>query len=82
MLRPGPEETSIETRTLYRGDALVPVVHARPDGMPVAGVVLHPDIIGLRPLFDEMATRLASHGFAVARGVADLPTAFVATTRK
>jgi carboxymethylenebutenolidase len=66
MLRPGPEETSIETRTLYRGDALVPVVHARPDGMPVAGVVLHPDIMGLRPLFDETATRLASHGFAVA----------------
>jgi carboxymethylenebutenolidase len=66
MLRPGPEETSSEPRTLFRGDALVPVVHARPDGMPVAGVVVHPDIMGLRPLFEDMAARLASHGLAVA----------------
>ena len=43
----------------------VPVVHARPDGMPRAGVVLHPDIGGLRPLFEDMARRLATHGFAV-----------------
>jgi dienelactone hydrolase len=85
-LREGPEETSIERRTLFRGDAIVPVVHARPDGMPVAGVVLHPDIMGVRPLFDDMARRLASHGFAVAmiepfarrpdaeRAAADAPT--------
>jgi carboxymethylenebutenolidase len=66
MLREGPEETSIESRTLFRGDALVPVVHARPDGMPAAGVVLHPDIMGLRPLFETIAERLASHGLAVA----------------
>ena len=33
--------------------------------MPIAGVVLHPDIGGLRPLFEQMADRLASHGFAV-----------------
>lgn len=65
-LREGPQETSIERRTLLRGDAAVPVVHARPDGMPVAGVVLHPDILGVRPLFDDMAARLASHGLAVA----------------
>jgi carboxymethylenebutenolidase len=66
MLREGTEETSSETRTLPRGDALVPVVHTRPDGMPVAGVVLHPDIMGIRPLFEDMARRIASHGFAVA----------------
>jgi dienelactone hydrolase len=65
-LREGPEETSIERLPLYRGDAIIPVVHARPDGMPVAGVVLHPDIMGLRALFDDMATRIASHGLAVA----------------
>jgi carboxymethylenebutenolidase len=65
-LREGPQETSVEQRTLFRGDAVVPLVHARPDGMPVAGVVLHPDIMGLRPLFDDMAVRLASHGLAVA----------------
>ncbi len=65
-LRAGTQETSSESRTLARGDALVPVFHARPDGMPVAGVVLHPDIMGVRPLFETMAVRLASHGFAVA----------------
>jgi carboxymethylenebutenolidase len=65
-LKEGPQETSSESRTLFRGDAIVPVFHARPDGMPAAGVVLHPDIMGLRPLFETMATRLASHGLAVA----------------
>ncbi|HXY92337.1 MAG TPA: dienelactone hydrolase family protein [Acidimicrobiia bacterium] len=43
----------------------VPAVHARPDGMPKSGIVLHPDIMGLRPLFDDLARRLATHGFAV-----------------
>ena len=43
----------------------VPAVHARPDGMPTAGLVLHPDVGGLRPLFDDMARRLATHGLAV-----------------
>ena len=65
MLKEGPQETSGEARTLPRGDALVPVFHARPDGMPAAGVVLHPDIMGLRPLFETMALHLASHGLAV-----------------
>lgn len=66
MLKEGPQETSGETRSMFRGDAVVPVFHARPDGMPAAGVVLHPDIMGLRPLFETMALRLASHGLAVA----------------
>jgi len=65
-LRNGSEDTSLERRVLVRGDATVPVVHARPDGMPRAGVVLHPDILGIRPLFDDMAERIASHGFSVA----------------
>ena len=33
--------------------------------MPVAGLVLHPDIMGIRPLFDDLCRRLATHGFAV-----------------
>jgi carboxymethylenebutenolidase len=33
--------------------------------MPVAGLVIHPDVGGLRPLFDDMARRLATHGLAV-----------------
>ena len=43
----------------------VPAFHARPDGMPRAGLVLHPDVGGLRPLFEDMARRLATHGLAV-----------------
>ena len=40
---------------------------ARPaDGDPIRGVVLLPDIMGLRPLFDNLASRLADeHGWAV-----------------
>ncbi|MDQ1433771.1 MAG: carboxymethylenebutenolidase [Actinomycetota bacterium] len=65
-LREGPVyDVTVESRTLLVDGHDVPVVHARPDGMPVAGVVLHPDIGGLRPLFEDMARRLATHGLAV-----------------
>ena len=57
-------DVTVEHRTLLIDGADVPVVHARPDGLPVAGLVLHPDIMGLRPLFDDMARRLATHGLA------------------
>lgn len=44
-----------------------PVEVARPHGDASMGLVLAPDIMGLRPLFDELAARLASeHGWAVA----------------
>ncbi len=43
----------------------VPALHARPEGMPRRGVVLHPDIGGLRPLFEDLVLRLATHGAAV-----------------
>jgi carboxymethylenebutenolidase len=43
----------------------IPAIHARPDGMPRSGVVLHPDIGGIRLLFEDLAARLASHGLAV-----------------
>ncbi|HET7487664.1 MAG TPA: dienelactone hydrolase family protein [Acidimicrobiales bacterium] len=44
-----------------------PVEVARPDGHPSRGLVLVPDIMGLRPLFDDHCARLASeHGWAVA----------------
>ena len=45
----------------------VPAIHAAPaDGTAVAGVVVHPDIGGIRPVFDDLCERLASHGYAVA----------------
>src|SRR5215831_6365822 len=53
----------------------VPAMHARPDGMPAAGLVLHPDIMGVRPLFDDMARRIATHGLAVC-----MPEPFVRLT--
>src|SRR5260370_11204004 len=58
-------DVTVETRSLIVDGIDVAVVHARPDGMPGAGIVLHPDIGGLRPLFEDMARRLATHGLAV-----------------
>ncbi len=65
-LTEGTQATIVESRVLVRDDCEVPIVHARPEGMPTAGVVVHPDIMGVRPLFEDMARRIASHGLAVA----------------
>src|SRR3954451_16582870 len=65
-LREGPElDVSVESRTLAADAFDIAAVHARPDGMPRAGLVLHPDVGGLRPLFEDMARRIATHGIAV-----------------
>jgi carboxymethylenebutenolidase len=65
-LQEGPvHDVTVETVTLRVDGDDVPAVHARPDGMPIAGIVLHPDIGGMRPLFDDMARRLATYGFGV-----------------
>ncbi len=65
-LKEGRElDVSVESRTLDGDSFDVPAVHARPDGMPRAGLVLHPDLGGLRPLFDDMARRIATYGIAV-----------------
>src|SRR3954447_5106607 len=43
-----------------------PAELAKPDGEPTRGVALAPDIMGLRPLFDEHCARLAKgHGWVV-----------------
>ena len=43
-----------------------PAELVRPDGAATRGVVLHPDIMGLRPLFDDLCARLArDYGWAV-----------------
>jgi carboxymethylenebutenolidase len=65
-LREGRElDVTVEAATLALDAVDVPAVHARPDGMPRAGAVLYPDIGGLRPLFDDLARRLATHGLSV-----------------
>lgn len=44
-----------------------PVELVRPDGPATRGVVVAPDIMGLRPLFDDLCARLANeHGWVVA----------------
>jgi carboxymethylenebutenolidase len=43
-----------------------PAELARPEGPPVRGVVVAPDVMGLRPLFDGLCARLAAeHRWAV-----------------
>jgi len=66
-LAEGPiTDVEVERITLVGEDgASVPAIHARPEGMPHAGLVVHPDVGGLRPLFDDLCRRLATHGFAV-----------------
>jgi carboxymethylenebutenolidase len=62
----GPYEAEVERITL-RGEGGEPVeaIHARPTGLPVRGLVVHPDIMGVRPLFDDLCRRLATYGLAV-----------------
>jgi carboxymethylenebutenolidase len=65
-LREGPvQDVTTEAVSLRVDGDVVPGFHARPDGLPKAGVVLHPDIGGCRPLFDDMARRIATHDLAV-----------------
>ena len=64
-LKSGWEETTVEAVTLRVDGLQVPAFHARPDGMPKAGLVIAPDIGGLRPLFEDMAQRIASRGISV-----------------
>src|SRR3954454_5456580 len=47
-------------------DSGTPAELALPDGEPTRGVAMVPDIMGLRPLFDDLCARLAAeHGWAV-----------------
>lgn len=65
FLREGSAPAAVERVTLSAPDAQVPVVHAAPEGDAAAAIVIHPDLGGVRPLFDEIARRLATHGYAV-----------------
>jgi carboxymethylenebutenolidase len=58
-------DVTVEASPLVVDGLEIAAVHARPDGMPSAGLVLHPDVGGLRPLYEDMARRLATHGLAV-----------------
>jgi len=65
-LTEGKEDVVLERVTLRGIDGIaVEAIHARPEGMPKLGIALHPDIMGIRPLFDDICRRLATNGFAV-----------------
>ncbi len=66
-LAPGRHGASTERVTLTGVDgAAVPAILARPDGVePRGGIALHPDVMGVRPLFDDLCRRIATHGYAV-----------------
>jgi carboxymethylenebutenolidase len=66
-LTEGPAEARVERFALEAGDGTpVDAIHARPATTPDAGLVVHPDMMGVRDLFDDLCRRLATHGFAVA----------------
>jgi dienelactone hydrolase len=66
-LTEGPAEARVERFVLEAGDGTpVDAIHARPVTAPDAGLVVHPDMMGVRDLFDDLCRRLATHGFAVA----------------
>jgi carboxymethylenebutenolidase len=66
-LAEGPHEARVERFVLVAGDGTpVDAIHARPVAQPDAGLVVHPDVMGVRDLFDDQCRRLATHGFAVA----------------
>jgi carboxymethylenebutenolidase len=65
-LREGRQDAFVERVTIRGIDRTeVAAIHARPEGLPTGAIALHPDIMGVRPLFDDLCRRLATHGFSV-----------------
>lgn len=64
-LEVGPHQATVERITLTGRDGTpVDAILATPDDVD-GGVVLHPDVMGVRPLFDDLCRRLATHGYLV-----------------
>jgi len=64
-LSEGPHRATVERIVLEVDGSSVDAVHARPDGRALGGIAMVPDIGGIRPLFDDLCRRLATHGLAV-----------------
>jgi carboxymethylenebutenolidase len=65
VLEEGSQKATVDLITLDVEGTKVPAYHARPDGDAFGGVVVAPDVHGLRPLMEDIARRLATHGLAV-----------------
>ena len=65
VLEEGPQKATVDHITLDVEGTPVPAYHARPDGEALGGVVMVPDVHGLRPLMEDIARRLATHGLSV-----------------
>jgi len=67
-LERGVHDTTAQRVSITGRDGVdVATIHAVPAaGGARAGVVVHPDLMGVRPLFDDLCGRVASHGYAVA----------------
>ncbi|MGH8991809.1 MAG: dienelactone hydrolase family protein [Acidimicrobiia bacterium] len=61
----GPHPATVEAITLDVEGTPIRGLHARPAGTPLGGLVVVPDLAGLRPLFEDICRRLATHGLAV-----------------
>jgi carboxymethylenebutenolidase len=61
----GPHAATVKAITLDVEGAAVQALHARPAGTPLGGLVVVPDLAGLRPLFEDICQGLATHGLAV-----------------
>jgi carboxymethylenebutenolidase len=66
-LAEGADDARVDRFVLDGTDGTpVDAIHAWPTGSADAGIVVHPDMMGVRPLFDDLCRRLATNGFAVA----------------
>lgn len=64
-LAEGPHAASVD-RIEFELDGLpIEAIHARPEGTALGAIAMVPDIHGVRPLFDDLCRRLATHGLAV-----------------
>ncbi len=65
-LEAGPHPATTERVTLTGPDGVpVDAIVATPALDDAPGLVVHPDVMGVRPLFDDLCRRVATHGYVV-----------------
>jgi carboxymethylenebutenolidase len=64
LLVEGPHKATVDQILLDVEGTKIEAIHASPEGGALGGVVVVADVHGLRPLFEEICRRLATHGLA------------------